>query len=142
MPAGLTMEQGPAGRIFSAPQSDYTRKLLAAIPRGAKPVPGRATSQPRLQVEHLTTRFRPAGRKDAEVLAVDDASFELFRGEVLGLVGESGSGKSTLGRSVLGLVPATGSVKFDGEQLIGRSASQMRPWRRRMQMIFQDPYAS
>src|SRR5690606_5300711 len=75
MQDGLTMEQGPAGRIFSAPQSDYTRKLLAAIPRGAKPVPGRATSQPLLQVEHLTTRFHPSGRNGAEVLAVDDVSF-------------------------------------------------------------------
>ncbi len=142
MQDGQTMEQGPAGRIFSSPASDYTRRLLAAIPRGAKPVPGRTTGQSLLQVEHLTTRFRPSGRRGAEVLAVDDASFVLQRGEVLGLVGESGSGKSTLGRSILGLVPATGSVKFDGEELIGRSAAQMRPWRRRMQMIFQDPYAS
>jgi oligopeptide transport system ATP-binding protein len=57
-------------------------------------------------------------------------------------VGESGSGKSTLGRSVLGLIYTTGSVKFDGEELVGKSPRQMLPWRRRMQMIFQDPYAS
>jgi len=142
MQDGMTMEQGPAQRIFAAPQSDYTRKLLAAIPRGAKPVASRATPQPLLQASHLTTRFRSMRGTGADVVAVDDVSFELHKGEVLGLVGESGSGKSTLGRSVLGLVRATGSVRFAGEELIGKSAAQMRPWRRRMQMIFQDPYAS
>jgi oligopeptide transport system ATP-binding protein len=142
MQNGVAMEQGPAQKIFAAPESEYTRKLLAAIPRGAKSVPGRATAEPLLQVSRLTTRFRSMRRTGADVVAVDDVSFELQRGEVLGLVGESGSGKSTLGRSVLGLVRATGSVKFDGEELRGKSAAQMLPWRRRMQMIFQDPYAS
>jgi oligopeptide transport system ATP-binding protein len=142
MQEGVAMEQGPARRIFAAPESAYTRKLLAAIPSGAKAVAALTQPQALLQVSHLTTRFRPSGRKHAEVVAVDDVSFDLQRGEVLGLVGESGSGKSTLGRSVLGLVRATGSVRFDGEELIGKSASQLRPWRRRMQMIFQDPYAS
>ncbi|HTQ36536.1 MAG TPA: ATP-binding cassette domain-containing protein, partial [Steroidobacteraceae bacterium] len=142
MQGGVAMEQGPAQGIFAAPRSDYTRKLLAAIPRGAKPAASRATPQPLLQVSHLTTRFRSLRGTGGDVLAVDDVGFELHKGEVLGLVGESGSGKSTLGRSVLGLVPAGGSVRFAGEELIGKSAGQMRPWRRRMQMIFQDPYAS
>ena len=142
MQNGMAMEQGPADRIFSAPESPYTRKLLDAIPSGAKPVQGRATSELLLQVSHLTTRFRSMRNKGTDVIAVDDVSFDLKRGEVLGLVGESGSGKSTLGRSVLGLVPTTGSVKFDGEELVGKSPVQMQPWRRRMQMVFQDPYAS
>jgi oligopeptide transport system ATP-binding protein len=142
MQSGVAMEQGPADRVFSAPQSDYTRKLLAAIPSGSKPVAARVKPEPLLQVENLTTRFRSSRKLSEDVVAVDDVSFELRRGEVLGLVGESGSGKSTLGRSVLGLVRATGSVKFGGDQVIGRSAAQMRPLRRRMQMIFQDPYAS
>jgi ABC-type microcin C transport system duplicated ATPase subunit YejF len=140
MQNGNAMDQGPVGRIFSAPESDYTRKLLAAIPAGAKPVPARTKPEVLLQVSHLTTQFRSS--RGADVVAVDDVSFEMKRGEVLGLVGESGSGKSTLGRSVLGLVRSTGSVKFDGEELIGKSPHQMLPWRRRMQMIFQDPYAS
>jgi oligopeptide transport system ATP-binding protein len=140
MQDGNAMEQGPTKEVFSAPQSDYTRKLLAAIPRGAKPVAGRAQPESLLEVSHLTTRFRSA--RGADVVAVNDVSFSLQRGEVLGLVGESGSGKSTLGRSVLALVPTKGSVKFNGEELIGKNASQMLPWRRRMQMIFQDPYAS
>jgi ABC-type microcin C transport system duplicated ATPase subunit YejF len=142
MQEGTAMEQGPAARVFASPESAYTRKLLAAIPGGSKPVPARATPEQLLQVEHLTTRFRSTRRGAADVVAVDDVSFELQRGEVLGLVGESGSGKSTLGRSLLGLIPATGSVKFAGEQVIGRPPAQMRPLRRRMQMIFQDPYAS
>ena len=142
MQNGVAMEQGPAAQVFSAPQSDYTRKLLAAIPSGAKPVPPRAEPVPLLRVSHLTTRFRSLRRGGQDVVAVDDASFDLRCGEVLGLVGESGSGKSTLGRSLLGLVNATGSVRFDGEELIGKTPAQMRPWRRRMQMIFQDPYAS
>ena len=68
---------------------------------------------------------------------------EISRGEILGLVGESGSGKSTLGRSILQLAPTTsGSVVFDNQTLTGMSAKQLVPWRQRMQMIFQDPYAS
>jgi oligopeptide transport system ATP-binding protein len=140
MQNGIAMEQGATSRIFAAPESSYTRALLAAIPRGSKQMPSRTKSQSLVQVTNLTTRFRSS--RGADVVAVNDVGFELQHGEVLGLVGESGSGKSTLGRSLLGLVPATGSVKFDGEELLGKSAAQMRPWRRRMQMIFQDPYAS
>jgi ABC-type microcin C transport system duplicated ATPase subunit YejF len=140
MQNGVAMEQGSTQRIFAAPASPYTRRLLDAIPRGSKPVPARAHPDLLLEVAGLTTRF--ISTRGAEVLAVQDVTFDLYRGEVLGLVGESGSGKSTLGRSVLGLVRATGSVKFDGEELIGKSARQMQPWRRRMQRIFQDPYAS
>jgi ABC-type microcin C transport system duplicated ATPase subunit YejF len=142
MQNGVAMEQGTTKRIFSAPQSGYTRKLLAAIPHGAKPVAARVMPEPLLQVSHLVTRFRSMRGTGADVVAVNDVSFDLQKGEVLGLVGESGSGKSTLGRSVLGLVRSTGSVKFKGEELIGKTASQMLPWRRRMQMIFQDPYGS
>ncbi|GIH16210.1 oligopeptide/dipeptide ABC transporter ATP-binding protein [Rugosimonospora africana] len=77
------------------------------------------------------------------IRAVDGVSFQLRRGEVLGLVGESGSGKSTLGRALLGLVPASsGSIRYAGTELVGRSERRMRPLRRRLQMVFQDPHAS
>ena len=77
------------------------------------------------------------------VRAVDDVSFEIRRGEVLGLVGESGSGKSTIGRSVLKLIePTAGEVEFEGTDLAPLSVRDMRPYRRRLQIIFQDPYAS
>ena len=83
------------------------------------------------------------GHADHPVRAVDDVSFEIRKGEVLGLVGESGSGKSTIGRSVLKLIePTTGEVHFEGTDLVPLSASEMRPFRRRLQIIFQDPYAS
>jgi len=83
------------------------------------------------------------GHRDRPVRAVDDVSFEIRKGEVLGLVGESGSGKSTIGRSILKLIdPTAGEVRFEGTDLVPLSASAMRPYRRRLQIIFQDPYAS
>ena len=86
---------------------------------------------------------RLVGREAGYVKAVDDVSFDVRRGEVLGLVGESGSGKTTLGRTLLGLVPATeGSVRFEGQEINGMSERQLRVLRRSMQIVFQDPHAS
>jgi peptide/nickel transport system ATP-binding protein len=86
---------------------------------------------------------RLLGREAGYVKAVDDVSFDLHKGEVLGLVGESGSGKTTLGRTLLGLVRATeGSVRFDGREITRMSERQLRPLRRAMQIVFQDPHAS
>ena len=144
MSSGRRVEQGASRTLFNQPQADYTRKLLAAIPRGSKPVASRATERTLISVKQLTTRFKTyhQGKQD-EILAVNDVSFDLQRGEILGLVGESGSGKSTLGRSLLNLIPpSSGSIIFDGEELVGKDQRAMKPWRRRMQMIFQDPYAS
>src|SRR6185295_1456699 len=99
-----------------------------------------AASAPMLAVRGLKKYF---GHGDRPVRAVDDVSFEIRKGEVLGLVGESGSGKSTIGRSVLKLIdPTAGEVKFEGTDLVPLSARAMRPYRRRLQIIFQDPYAS
>jgi peptide/nickel transport system ATP-binding protein len=96
---------------------------------------------------HFTLRggalSRLTGRGSAVVRAVDGVDLTLQRGEVLGLVGESGSGKTTLGRALLGLVPVTtGSIRFDGTELAGLSERRIRPLRRRMQMVFQDPHAA
>src|SRR4029077_1255857 len=109
---------------------------------------GRALSaEPLLRVEGLRLDFpiggglfgRPAG----VVRAVDDVSFSLAAGEVLGIVGESGSGKTTLGRAILRLIePTAGSVRFEGRELIGLPNAEMRLLRARMQIVFQDPYAS
>jgi ABC-type microcin C transport system duplicated ATPase subunit YejF len=144
MKDGRMIEQGPVHSLFDNPADAYTRKLLAAIPRGAKSAADRSTNQDLLTVNDLTTRFNIIDHgKRSELIAVNSVSFRLKRGEVLGLVGESGSGKSTLGRSILNLVrPSSGSICFDGEELVGRDNQQMKPLRRRMQMIFQDPYAS
>ncbi|MGH7101551.1 MAG: oligopeptide/dipeptide ABC transporter ATP-binding protein [Acetobacteraceae bacterium] len=121
-----------------------------------RPEPGRDTlagadEAVLVSVRQLKTHYairgsfldRLSGREAGEVKAVDDVSFDLRRGEVLGLVGESGSGKSTLGRTLLGLVPATGgSVRFEGRELVGLREREFRPFRRRIQMIFQDPHAA
>ena len=97
-------------------------------------------SAPLLEVRDLVMHFGEARRP---VRAVDGVSFAVNRGEVLGLVGESGSGKSTIGRSILKLIePTSGAVVYDGTDLAPISQRAMRPYRRRMQMIFQDPYAS
>src|SRR5438094_5999593 len=101
-----------------------------------------------IDVNHLKMYFPvTAGilvqRKVADVKAVDDVSFFVRKGETLGLVGESGCGKSTTGRAVLQLYkPTEGSVNFDGTELTKLKARELRSFRRRMQMIFQDPYSS
>lgn len=101
-------------------------------------------TQPYLSVKNLTKHFRPAAfSKGPVVKALQDISFEIPRGQVVGLVGESGSGKTTIGRSVLRLVePTSGEVMLDGVDVTKLSASQMRQQRRKMQYIFQDPFAS
>ena len=141
MKQGEIVETGNREGIFRNAQHPYTRKLLAAIPTDSKQaIPG--TPQPLIQVRSLCTWF-DQGRQREPVKAVDDVSFDINRGEVLGLVGESGSGKSTIGRSILQLLPVTsGQVIFDGTDLTALPGGALKAMRRRMQMIFQDPFAS
>ena len=146
---GTVREAGNTDSIFYDTQNDYTKKLLSAIPDGPKILPNRAkVGDPLIEVTELKTYFKnQLNKSKAEdtrfIKAVDGISLTIARGEILGLVGESGSGKSTLGRSILQLAPTTeGSVNFAGETLTGLTPNQLVPWRRKMQMIFQDPYAS
>jgi len=102
---------------------------------------------PLVEVSNLRTWFPVLGgvfrRRVGEIKAVDGVSFSVNAGQTVGLVGESGSGKTTVGRTLLNLTPATdGSVKFDGRETLGLPERQFRPLRRRMQMIFQDPFGS
>lgn len=144
MKSGKVVEQGVTTEVFRSPSETYTQELIAAIPKGAKPSESLSTNDVLMEVKDLTTTFPVySGGRKSEFVAVDNVSFALPKGEILGLVGESGSGKSTLGRSILNLVkPKSGSVTFSDQQLVGLSPRQMLPFRRRMQMIFQDPYAS
>ena len=146
---GTIRETGDTDNIFYKTKDEYTKKLLAAIPEGAKILPNRSnTDEALVEVTNLKTYFRnqAAAATDDEsqfVKAVNDVSLTISRGEILGLVGESGSGKSTLGRSILQLAPTTaGSVNFNKQVLTGMTPKQLVPWRQKMQMIFQDPYAS
>ncbi len=150
MNGGRTVESGPVAAIFHAPRADYTRALLAAVPRlgSAPPVaePAARKADTVVAVRDLTVGFDIHGgllRRPVErVHAVEGISFDVRRGETLALVGESGCGKSTTGRALLNLVRFEGGVVIDGRPTAGLGRHEMKPVRRSIQMIFQDPYAS
>ncbi|WP_417253666.1 ABC transporter ATP-binding protein [Celeribacter sp.] len=166
---GDVVEEGTVAEIFDSPKEDYTKALLAAVPKlgemtgkpapepmrligvpqvSVSPVPyAPEGTKPVLEVNNLVTRFPvKAGllRKTvANVHAVEDVSFAIKPGETLSLVGESGCGKSTCGRSILRLVdPLGGSVRLDGQEVLDQNPRDLRRLRQDMQMIFQDPFAS
>ena len=149
MNGGRMVEVGPVRDVFDAPKEDYTRMLLAAVPRlgdprrEGTPPPG---AEPVVTVSDLTVRFDILGgllrRPVRRVHAVEGISFDVSRGETLALVGESGCGKSTTGRALLNLVPWRGAIGIDGTAIAGLGRIAMKPVRRSIQMIFQDPYAS
>ena len=149
---GRIVEQGSTEAIFAAPQEDYTRKLLAAIPQERKvPVAG---GSPLLTIERLTCAFtvKEAGqtglfkRKTSQFKAVDDISLTVRQGTTLGIIGESGSGKSTLALCLLGLTAFQGAIRLHrgGKDILLSSLSSrdFRPLRRHLQIVFQDPYSS
>ncbi|WOJ97820.1 ABC transporter ATP-binding protein [Congregibacter brevis] len=140
MQQGKIVEAGNREAIFTNAEHPYTQKLLSAIPAGTK-VAQSQDCEPLISVRNLKTWFEVA--KGETVKAVDDVSFDIHKGEILGLVGESGSGKSTIGRSLLRLVPVSGGeVTFDGTDVTELGGPALKTMRRRMQMIFQDPFAS
>jgi ABC-type microcin C transport system duplicated ATPase subunit YejF len=150
MEKGKMVEQGTTEQIFKSPTQAYTQKLLSAVLTTSKPTPSLAekTEPPFLQVKQLKTYFLQYGGTLIKRLvhsqkAVDDISFTINRGEILGVVGESGSGKSTLGRTIMRLVDSqSGKVLLEGINLLKLSESDLKKSRRNFQMIFQDPYAS
>lgn len=141
---GQVVEQAPTEQLFGAPRHPYTRELLAAEPSG-DPVEA-APAAPLLEVNDLRVWFPIKGgllrRTLDHVKAVDGVGFRLPRGQTLGIVGESGSGKSTLGLAILRLIGSQGEILFDGHRLERLGQRQVRPLRRQMQVVFQDPYGS
>jgi ABC-type microcin C transport system duplicated ATPase subunit YejF len=143
MRAGEIVESGAAAEIFANPRHDYTRMLLASMPRPRL----RATvaTPVLLCAENVGVRFALRGglfEARREIKAVDGVNLCLDQGRTLGIVGESGSGKSTLARALLRLLPASGRIRFDGRDLTRLDRAAMRPLRRSMQLVFQDPYGS
>jgi microcin C transport system ATP-binding protein len=145
MQRGKIVEQGGVERVFNAPEHPYTRELLAAEPK-PDPAPPRPDAPVVVETDDLKVWFpirRGVLRKTVgHIKAVDGISIALRKGETLGVVGESGSGKTTLGLAILRLISSNGPVVFMGKTIQGLKFKQMRPFRRDMQIVFQDPYGS
>jgi microcin C transport system ATP-binding protein len=145
MNGGKIVEQGPVERVFDAPEHPYTRDLLAAEPK-PDPAPPRPQAPVVMKTDDLKVWFpikRGVMRKVVgHIKAVDGISVEVRKGETLGVVGESGSGKTTLGLAILRLISSDGPVVFMGNGIQGLKFKEMQPYRRDMQIVFQDPYGS
>jgi ABC-type microcin C transport system duplicated ATPase subunit YejF len=145
MRRGEVVETGSVEEIFAAPKHDYTKMLLAAEPTGRKdpPEPGAPAL---LQARNISLTFSIGGGlfagKALDLKAVDSVSLTLREGQTIGIVGESGSGKSTLGRALMRLLDGEGRIVFCGRDISSADRRDMRPLRRQMQLVFQDPYGS
>src|SRR6185436_5885996 len=139
---------GPAiGRPAGTPTACRRGAMNAFLNDGAPAANGQARRGPLLEVQDLKKQFPIVrglfSRVSGHVRAVDGVSFHIKPGETLGLVGESGCGKTTVGRTLLKLLePSAGTIRVDGVDITGLDAQAMLPYRRRLQMIYQDPYAS
>jgi len=145
MTDGRIVESGPAREIFERPQHAYTKHLLAAEPKGEPP-----HHDPRAPVVmegdgvkvHFPIQRGLLKRTVGYVRAVDGIDLAVRRGQTVGVVGESGSGKTTLGLALLRLLKSQGAIRFSGQDIQGWSSRRLRPLRRQMQVVFQDPFAS
>jgi len=145
MNGGKIVEQGPVEQVFNAPKHPYTRDLLAAEPK-PDPAPPRPDQPVVMSTDNLKVWF-PIKRGlfrsvVGHVKAVDGVSLAVRKGETLGVVGESGSGKTTLGLALLRLISSDGPIVFLGKEIQGLTFKAMRPFRRDMQIVFQDPFGS
>jgi microcin C transport system ATP-binding protein len=145
MRKGRIVEEGPVERIFREPRHSYTQHLLAAEPKG-EPPPGNPHGPIVMETDNLKVWFpikRGLLRKTVgHIKAVDGVTLKLRAGETLGVVGESGSGKTTLGLAILRLVSSEGPIVYLGRNIDGLDSRAMRPLRKKIQIVFQDPYGS
>jgi len=145
MQHGRIVEAGPVADVFDHPQHPYTRALLAAEPKGAPPKVDQH-AQPIVTAEDMRVWFPIKRgflrRTVGYVKAVDGVSLTVREGQTVGVVGESGSGKTTLALAILRLIRSQGPIVFFGRRIDGLSSKAMRPMRRDMQVVFQDPYGS
>jgi microcin C transport system ATP-binding protein len=145
MNGGKIVEQGPVEEVFTAPKHPYTRALLAAEPK-PDPAPPRPESPVVISTDDLKVWF-PIRRgllrsTVGHIKAVDGVTLSVRKGETLGVVGESGSGKTTLGLALLRLISSDGPIVFLGREIQGLRFEEMRPYRRDMQIVFQDPFGA
>jgi microcin C transport system ATP-binding protein len=145
MTAGEIVEAGQTARIFAQPRQAYTRRLLAAEPKG-RAAPADPTAPELIEGQDVKVWFPirrgVLRRVDRYVKAVDGVSLAVRRGTTLGVVGESGSGKTTLGLALLRLTEAQGHIRFAERDIASLGQRQLRPLRREMQVVFQDPFSS
>ncbi len=145
MQAGKIVEDGATEDIFTKPQHAYTKQLLAAEPKGDPPPPNDKAPVV-VETDNLKVWFpikRGLLRRTVDhVKAVDGLSLKLRQGQTLGVVGESGSGKTTLGLAILRLISSEGPIVYMGKRIDGLTSRDMRPLRKDMQVVFQDPYGS
>ncbi|WP_334146900.1 ABC transporter ATP-binding protein [Hyphomicrobium sp.] len=145
MQSGSIVEEGPTEALFTAPRHAYTRHLLAAEPKG-QPPPFKADAPVIAETTDLKVWFpikRGFFQRTVDhVKAVDGVSVRILAGQTVGVVGESGSGKTTLGLAILRLISSQGPIVYLGKRIDGLSSKEMRPLRRDMQVVFQDPYGS
>ncbi len=145
MTRGEIVEAGPTAAVFDRPRHPYTKRLIGAEPKG-RATPADPAARLLLEAQEMRVWFPiRAGllrRVRGHIKAVDGVSLELREGATLGVVGESGSGKTTLGLALLRLVAAQGLIRFSGRDITAFSARRLRPLRREMQIVFQDPFSS
>lgn len=145
MRGGREVERGPVARVLGSPREAYTKELLAAVPRveTRRVVPAQRVPEDSVPLLEAVGLRREFGRGSGKVAAVGGVSLAVHAGRTLGIVGESGSGKTTLGRMLVRLLdPTAGRLRYGGTEIGSLSEKELRPFRRELQMVFQDPVAS
>lgn len=145
MKRGYVVESGACEQIFKSPQHPYTKELISAEPSGT-PIPVTSNAEQILSVNKLCVSFPTRknfwGKTVESLDAVKGISLAIQAGETLGIVGESGSGKTTLGLAIIKLISSQGEVRFNGSLISSLDQAQFRPYRKDIQIVFQDPYGS